>query len=60
MRNRVIYELSARKTFLSLSAHDCDHDLGTEDLHSLQLMVKIDNIYLDLRLLNYTENVMRK
>ena len=53
MRNRVIYELSTKKLFLSLSAHDCDHDLGTEDLHSSQLMVKIVNEYLDLRLLNY-------
>ena len=63
MRNRVVRTVS-RDVFVSLHDHDFDIDVGTEDLHSLQLTKAITDAYLNIRLLRYgqyyTEMVLKK
>ena len=63
MRNNVIQAISG-DVFNSLEEHDFDIDMGTEDLHSLQLTKAIVDIYLNIRLLRYgqyyTEMVLKK
>ena len=63
MRNSVVHAISGN-VFASLEEHDFDIDIGTEDLHSLQLTKAIEDSYLNIRLLRYgqyyTEMVLKK
>ena len=63
MRNSVVHAISGN-VFSSLEDYDFDIDIGTEDLHSLQLTKAIVDSYLNIRLLRYgqyyTEIVLKK
>ena len=63
LRNSVVRAISG-DVFNSLEDHDFDIDMGTEDLHSLQLTKAIADTYLNIRLLRYgqyyTEMVLKK
>ena len=52
MRNIVTRSIGDQ-VFLSLKDHEFNIELGTEDLHSLQLTKKIADCYLNMRLLRY-------
>ena len=63
MRKNVIHVISG-DIFNSLEEHDFDIDMGTEDLHSLQLTKATVDTYLNIKLLRYgqyyTEMVLKK
>ena len=65
LRNKVLRDISTRKVFQCLEEHDLEHEMGCEDLHSLQLVKAISDKFLDLRLLRYGQhftqtNILKK
>ena len=66
LRHSIISELILQvgNLFPVLDEHDIDHEVLSEDLHSLQLVKIIIKKYLTMRLLRYgqqfTQNVLQK
>ena len=61
---KISQELACEKLFPELNEHDLDHEVLTEDMHSSQLLKKIINKYLSIRLFRYgkqyTNNILHK
>ena len=61
---KINQELACEKLFPELNEHDLDHEILTEDMHSSQLLKKIINKYLSIRLFRYgkqyTNDILHK